>query len=153
MEHLSSKTVAELKAYAQINNIDLDGANTKTKILAKILGAESSNISAPNEHPDAIVVPKREKIDPRSSSKSNNDGVVISGPAEKNYPPVKAEKSTKVPNEKIAVYSEKNLYWHGLGTLDKGYNIVIKEDAKKWLSHRSVREATPKEVATYYGKA
>ncbi len=153
MEHLSSKTVAELKAYAQVNNIDLDGANTKTKILARILGAESSNISAPVEYPDAIMVPKRDKKQPVSSSKSNDGGVVVSGPAEKNYPPVKAEKPAGVPSEKIAVYSEKNLYWHGLGNLDKGYNIITKEAAEKWLKHRSVREATPKEVATYYGKA
>lgn len=152
MEHLSSKTVAELKAYAQINNIDLDGANTKTKILAKILGAESSNISSPTEHPDAIIVPKKEKIKPASSSKSNDDGVVVSGGAEKNYPPVKAEKSNKISNEKIAVYSEKNLYWHGLGTLEKGYNIITKESAETWLRHKSVRQATPKEVATHYGR-
>ena len=153
MEHLSSKTVAELKAYAQINNIDLDGANTKTKILAKILGAESSNISKQIEHPDAIVVPKKEKVDAMSSSKSNNDGVVISGQAEKDYPPVKVEKSIKISNEKIAVFSEKNLYWHGIGTLNKGYNIITKENAETWLKHKSVRQATPKEVATYYGKA
>lgn len=56
------------------------------------------------------------------------------------------------PVEKIALYSERNLHWNGVGALEKGYNIVTKEASVKWLTHKAVREASPKEVAKHYGK-
>jgi hypothetical protein len=52
---------------------------------------------------------------------------------------------------KVAVFSHKNLFWSGLGDLKKGYNIVTREESEKWITHRSVRIATPDEVAAYYG--
>ena len=61
----------------------------------------------------------------------------------------------KVPSEseeKIAIYSTKNIYWNGLGKIEKGYNIVAKEASEKWLTRKAVREATPEEVAKHYGK-
>jgi hypothetical protein len=41
--------------------------------------------------------------------------------------------------------------WSVVGRINKGYNIVTKEAAEKWLSRKGVREATPEEVATHYG--
>jgi len=61
-------------------------------------------------------------------------------------------KAPTEPEEKIAIYSTKNIYWNGLGKIDQGYNIVAKEASEKWLTHKAVREATPEEVAKYYGK-
>lgn len=54
--------------------------------------------------------------------------------------------------KKVALFSERNLHWNGVGALEKGYNIVTKEDSVKWLTHKAVREASPKEVAKHYGK-
>ena len=54
--------------------------------------------------------------------------------------------------EKVAIYSERNLSWIGLGDLARGYNIVTKEDADKWITNKSVRTATPEEVKRAYGK-
>ena len=51
-----------------------------------------------------------------------------------------------------AVYSTRNIYWSGVGTLNIGYNILTKEDADKWLTRKSVRIASPEEVARHYGK-
>lgn len=64
------------------------------------------------------------------------------------------EAKTKIsePKKKIAVYALKNLHWTGVGALEKGYNIVTKEESVKWLTNRNVREATPEEVAKHYGK-
>lgn len=64
------------------------------------------------------------------------------------------DKAKKVdsPKEKIAVYSSRNIHWNGVGSLEKGYNIITKEASVKWLTHKSVREATPQEVAKHYGK-
>ncbi len=55
-------------------------------------------------------------------------------------------------NEKIAIYSTKNLHWVNLGQLTLGYNIVTKEASEKWLTRKQVRLATPEELASYYGK-
>ena len=59
---------------------------------------------------------------------------------------------TKAVPEKVAVYSEKNIYWGGLGELKVGYNIVSKEASEKWVTRKAVRIAQPEEVASYYGK-
>ena len=65
----------------------------------------------------------------------------------------KTPKTKKVnKDEKVAVYSERNLSWNGVGTLEVGYNIVTKEASEKWVTHKAVRPATPEEVARFYGK-
>ena len=51
----------------------------------------------------------------------------------------------------VAIYSERNLRWSDVGEISKGYNIVTKEQAEKWLTRKQVREATPEEVASEYG--
>jgi hypothetical protein len=61
-------------------------------------------------------------------------------------------KVEKPKDEKIALFSERNIFWNGVGEVVKGYNIVTKEVSEKWLTHSKVRIATPKEVAKHYGK-
>lgn len=69
-------------------------------------------------------------------------------------PPEPKQKSGKEsnPDEKVAVFSTKNLHWTGVGTLEVGYNIVSRPDSEKWITHKAVRVATPEEVARAYGK-
>jgi hypothetical protein len=55
-------------------------------------------------------------------------------------------------NEKVAVYSTKNIHWAKVGHLTPGYNIVTKDASEKWLTRKQVRLATPEELASYYGK-
>jgi len=62
------------------------------------------------------------------------------------------EVKSDTPQEKVAVYSERNLHWNGVGQLQRGYNIVNKEASVKWLKHKAVRSASPEEVARHYGK-
>ena len=149
MEHLSSKTVKELKEYAAENGIDLGKARTKTQILSTLLGGES-NLSAPVEEQTVIKADEPVKRTPTSSSASNDSGVVVSRSAEK--PVKKTTETLKEEAEKVALFSEKNLHWLGVGNIKKGYNVVKEEAAKLWLQRKGVREATPEEVATYYGK-
>jgi hypothetical protein len=52
--------------------------------------------------------------------------------------------------DKVAVHSTKNLYKHGIGRLQVGYNIVTKHAADFWTNHKAVRLATPEEVAKAY---
>jgi len=64
-------------------------------------------------------------------------------------------KDTEKPKdqvEKVALYSDRNIYWDGLGDLKVGYNIVSKEASEQWITRKAVRIAQPEEVASYYGK-
>jgi hypothetical protein len=89
---------------------------------------------------------------PQSNTASNADGVIGSRAADKVFEkPVVVEKPVDDSN-KVAVWSDKNIRWTGVGALIKGYNIVTKEAADKWLSRGGIREATPEEVATHFGK-
>lgn len=63
----------------------------------------------------------------------------------------KAKKETKQDQDVVALYSEGNMFQSKWGELSKGYNIVKKEYAEKWLQFKQVRIATPEEVAKYYG--
>lgn len=65
-------------------------------------------------------------------------------------PEKKEEIKKENSGEKIALFSERNLTWNGVGALQKGYNVVTKEASEKWLKHKAVREASPKEVANYF---
>ena len=70
---------------------------------------------------------------------------------------VKRKISTPKPQvestqEKLAIHSTKNVSWPGVGKIHKGYNIVTKEQADKWLSRNHVRVATPEEVAQEFSQ-
>ncbi len=58
----------------------------------------------------------------------------------------------KSKDDKVALFSGRNIFWNGVGELVKGYNIVTKEVSEKWLIHKMVRIATPQEVSKHYGK-
>lgn len=59
--------------------------------------------------------------------------------------PIKADKET------VAIHSTRNVSWEGVGKVEKGYNIVKKSAAEKWLTRDHTRLATPEEVAREYG--
>lgn len=61
-------------------------------------------------------------------------------------------KETNIDQERVALYSTRNLHWLKVGNLKIGYNIVDKEASEKWLTRKQVRIATPEELASYYGK-
>jgi hypothetical protein len=151
MKNLSSKTVKELREYALENDIDLGDAKTKTKILSILLGGEASISLEPVEEQTIIKANEPVKKVPASSSASDDNGVVVSKYAKNSVK--KTTETLKEEVEKVALFSEKNLHWLGVGNIRPGYNIVTEEASKLWLTRRGVREATPEEVATYYGKS
>jgi hypothetical protein len=53
--------------------------------------------------------------------------------------------------EKVALHSTKSVRWEEVGSISKGYNIVSKAQAEKWLSRSHVRIATPEEVKKAFG--
>lgn len=147
----STMTVAKLKEYAEDNGIDLGSAKTKTAILSVITQTKSS-ISVAEEAvsvigSESLKLPKR---NPVSNTRANEEGVLTVGSAD-TFKNKEFKKDTKAPEDKVAIFSEKNMHWQGIGAVTKGYNIVKKEAAEKWLTRKGIREATPQEVATHYG--
>jgi hypothetical protein len=71
-----------------------------------------------------------------------------------NIPDILDITTTKAPVERketVALFSTKNVNWENVGKLEKGYNIVKKAEAEKWLTRGHVRLATPEELAREYG--
>lgn len=125
LEELSTKNESELQLFAQENNIDLYGCNTKIEILEVLA-------SFFGEKPKPKLKKQKDAVDRYA----------------KEQQPVKEELTI----DKVALYSQKNIHWNGVGALKVGYNIVKKEVADKWLTRKTVREVTPQELASYYGK-
>lgn len=65
--------------------------------------------------------------------------------------PSKNVKPSADLSEKVAVHSTKSVRWEEVGSLSKGYNIVTKAQADKWLTRGHVRIATPEEVKRAFG--
>lgn len=152
MMDFSKMTVADLKDYAEENNIDLGSAKTKTAILSAITNTTSS-ISESKDVPDNVIGSNKinnEKRVPVSNGRVNEDGIVTVGSAD-NFKNKEFKKDTQKPEGKVAIHSDKNMRWQGFGSISKGYNIVSEEAAKKWLTRQGIREATAQEVATHYG--
>lgn len=86
----------------------------------------------------------------KSSTQTTFNGAVGSAGAERED--LTETKADKAVVEKVAVYSTRNVSWLGVGRVSKGYNIVSKESAEKWMTRDHIRLATPEEVASEYNK-
>lgn len=104
---------------------------------------------APAEN--VIAAPEKPKGPRKPSIQSNDNGVIGSPQADRVFDKTVVEEPAEDLN-KVAVWSDRNMRWSNVGSLVKGYNIVTKEAAEKWLSRDGIREATPEEVAAHYGK-
>ncbi len=62
-------------------------------------------------------------------------------------PKKKTEKVVVDEEEKVALYSTKNVTWYGVGEVKRGYNIVTSKQAAAWLRRSHIRIATPEEMA------
>lgn len=146
MSDFSTMTVAELKSYANDNNINLGDAKRKAEIVAVINGV-NAKVSQGFIGSDKIEVQKRI---PSSNPRANQDNVTTVGSAD-TFKNKEFRKDTQTPDGKVAIYSDKNMYWNGIGRISKGYNIVSREASESWLTRKGIREASPQEVASHYG--
>lgn len=152
MSDFSKMTVAQLKDYAVENNIDLGSAKTKTAILSVLTDIESS-ISLAEEPAENVIGSDKivkERRTPVSNTKANEEGIMTVGSAD-TFKNKEFKKEESTPEGKVAVYSEKNMNWVGVGSIKKGYNVVTREAADKWLTRKGIREASAEEVASHYG--
>jgi hypothetical protein len=79
------------------------------------------------------------------------EGVIGATTAPK-APERKKKEKVAEKKETVAIYSTKNVTWSEVGKVYRGYNIVEKEAAEKWLTRSHIRIATPEEVAKEFGK-
>jgi hypothetical protein len=94
------------------------------------------------------VIKADEPVESQPAISDVADGVIGSGSSKKKPA---APKIQKPEGEKVALFSEKNIYWEGVGRLSKGYSIVDAEDSEKWLSRSFIRLATPEEIKQEFG--
>ena len=105
------------------------------------------------ENNDSVISSGTPNFNSETSANLNDENVIGSnGRGLTND--VKTDKVLKLENEeeKVAIYSSKNVSWSGIGKVLKGYNIVTKSISEKWLQRDHIRIATPEEVAKDFGK-
>jgi hypothetical protein len=93
---------------------------------------------------------------PKQSKTKEAIGAIPSGAigikkAEDIFKKTKDVTIVKVKPETVAIHSTKNVSWPEIGKVLRGYNIVEKEIADKWLTRKHIRLATPEEVAREFG--
>lgn len=150
MSNFENMTVAQLKVYAEQNNVDLDGAKTKTQILAALTNMKANISSSEQKVVATQNTLTKEKRSPKAATKSDENGIVTTATADQ-FKNKSFDKNANINDSKLAIYSEKNMAWMSVGRIVKGYNIVTKEASEKWITRKGVRKATPEEVANHYG--
>lgn len=114
---------------------------------------EMDNNSVNEDGQKVITGPKKSRGARNSNSFVTETGAIGSRAADRALQnKVNTEEPQEDDTKRVALWSSKNIRWGGVGTLTKGYNIVTKEAAEKWLTKEGIREATPEEVASHYGK-
>lgn len=101
---------------------------------------------APEITEDAVVT-SPEPVETAPALTPVEDGVIGSGTTPKKKKPAAKKVAVSTTDaDKVALYAERNLVWQGVGKVQKGYNIVTKEAAAKWLTLGTIREASPEEI-------
>ena len=90
-----------------------------------------------------VVIKPIKKKAKKPALNHSESGALVSGSTEVSTP---AEKTATSSAEKVAIHSTKNVYWEGVGRVLRGYNIVSKDAADKWLQRTHIRLASPEEV-------
>ena len=157
---LSKKTVAELKLIAAEKGINVEGLKKADIVdaLERDQGLDDDGIllrkpvEADEVEEDVIVYdPKQGKSDsPHPNMVSGAENAMVSAGAGYENTVKKPKQAPRIPSDKIALWfgnSAKTRF----GKFKSGYNFVPREVAVNLLRYPFVREASPKEVAKFYG--
>jgi len=116
---------------------------TQVEKTANELGVSVSKIEAVADENNVITVPKK-KNNPKASAETViNDTIGASISEEPKKEEVKKQEPKK---QKVALYSTRNVFWEGVGEVQRGYNFVTPEQAEKWVTRIHIRVATPEEI-------
>lgn len=110
-----------------------------------------ANVDQEEKKEEVVTLPEPKTEKTAVDSVENN----VVGTSTKSSKPAKNAKLATVKKdgkpEKVAIHSSKNATWPGVGTVYRGYNIVLPEHADQWLTRTHIRPATPEEVAKEFG--
>jgi hypothetical protein len=81
----------------------------------------------------------------------NSNGVIGSTTTGDNVVQNVSSETQTIPLNKVAIFSNRNLYADGYGNLNVGYNIVGNRLATFWLAQKGVRLVEPEELAEAFG--
>lgn len=101
--------------------------------------------------PEPTVIVAPEPVETAPAITSVEDGVIGTGKVAKKKATPAPKAADIAPGDRAAIFASRNIHWQGLGKIQKGYTIVSKEDAEKWVTLPSVRLATPEEIKTHLG--
>lgn len=101
--------------------------------------------------PEPTVIVAPEPVETAPAITSVEDGVIGTGKVSKKKAAPAPKPAAEPVGEKVAIFASRNIHWQGMGKIQKGYAIVSKEDAEKWVTLPAVRLATPEEIKTYLG--
>jgi hypothetical protein len=140
-ETVVEDTAVEEKVETKVEEVAAE-LNLEPKI-SVVEEAEEKNVISSSSQ-------KRTKPSDFAAGITDVAGGVIGTGAVKRKPSSKKQNEEAKP-DKVAVHSSRNVSWAGVGKVYRGYNIVTKEQADKWLTRGHIRLATPEEVAQEFG--
>lgn len=123
----------------------------KAEELVADIKEEAKIEEAPKPAEDVITGPLGSGKAEAQAIGSVGDGVIGTAKAAPKKPAAPKQATTKSNDDIVAIYSPRNLHWEGVGKISKGFNVVSKDAAEKWLTKSGIRVADPKEVAKGYG--
>jgi hypothetical protein len=149
----NNKTLAEQLAEKQESAVGYWSTPEQVKEAAEAKLAEAAVVETPVSEPvveeaPAAVVEAPAAEEPVQSLGFTKTGAIGSMAADG---PKKDVKPSTDLTEKVAIHSTKSVRWEEVGSITKGYNIVTKAQADKWLTRGHVRIATPEEVQKAFG--
>lgn len=147
-EDIKNEDVVPVSIVAEEPIVAPEVAEKAEEIVAEIK-EEAKVEEAPKPAEDVITGPKGSGKSEGQALGSVADGVIGTGKAAPKKPA--APKVEKPAGDSVAIHSTRNMHWEGVGKISKGYNIVSKDAAEKWLTKSNIRIADPKEVAKGYG--
>jgi len=136
-------------------NFDQEPADNVEDVVAEI--TEDSFQAIELDLPEEVAVPGNGAImspEPRAPKKTKVDNLendVIGSSKASTSTKKKQIAEQPLGDNKVAIFSTKNVTWSGVGKVYRGYNIVSADAAEKWATRSHVRIATPEEVAREYG--
>ena len=101
-------------------------------------------------NPDNLIKPNRSKKEGPGMATVEGGAIGSTRVTTAKPKPQVTDQDVNSAADKVAVYSTRNVSWDGVGTISRGYNIMTKAKAEKWLTRDHARLATPEEVAKEY---
>tara|TARA_B110000459_G_C16489071_1_gene437942 strand:- start:407 stop:916 length:510 start_codon:yes stop_codon:yes gene_type:complete len=145
------RPVEEVSVEPETNEEPAEDAPTLVEELAEELDLEAS-VAEVEESADVISTPSKGKGSKKKQAMAPvSDGVI--GTSVDEAPKARVTNQVKEISENtVAIYSARNVRWEGVGKINKGYNIVDKSEADKWIEKLNhVRLASPEEVSRELG--